>query len=39
MEFRVIWEIDVDADSPKQAVRQARAMQLSPDMPATVFDV
>jgi hypothetical protein len=39
MEFRVIWEIDVDADSPKQAVQQARAMQLSPDMPATVFDV
>jgi hypothetical protein len=39
MEFRVIWEIDVDADSPKQAVQQARAIQLSPDMPATVFDV
>jgi hypothetical protein len=39
MEFRVIWEIDIDADSPKQAVQQARAIQLSPDMPATVFDV
>lgn len=39
MEFRVIWEIDVDADSPKQAVQQARAIQLSPDMKATVFDV
>jgi hypothetical protein len=39
MEFRVIWEIDIDADSPEQAVQQARAIQLSPDMPATVFDV
>jgi hypothetical protein len=39
MEFRVIWEIDIDADSPSLAVQQARAIQLSSDMPATVFDV
>jgi hypothetical protein len=39
MEFRVIWEIDIDAESAKQAVQHARAIQLSPDMPATVFDV
>jgi hypothetical protein len=39
MEFRVIWEIDIDADSPKLAVQQARAIQLSSDVPATVFDV
>jgi hypothetical protein len=39
MEFRVIWEVDIDADSPKQAIEKARAMQLEQDMPATVFDV
>lgn len=39
MKFRVIWEIDIYADSPKQAVQQARAIQLHPEMPATVFDV
>ena len=39
MEFRVIWEIDIHADSPKQAVEGARAVQLRPDMPATVFEV
>jgi hypothetical protein len=39
MEFRVIWEVDIDADSPKQAIEKARAVQLEPDMPATVFDV
>jgi hypothetical protein len=39
MEFRVIWEIDIDAGSPQQAVQLARAIQLNPIMPATVFDV
>jgi len=39
MEFRVIWEIDIHADSPKQAAEAARAVQLRPDMPATVFEV
>jgi hypothetical protein len=39
MEFRVIWEIDIHADSPNQAVEAAREVQLSPDMPATVFEV
>jgi hypothetical protein len=39
MEFRVIWEIDIEADSPKQAVEEARAVQLRRDMPATVFEV
>ena len=37
MEFRVIWEIEIHADSPEQAVQEARAVQLKPDMPATVF--
>jgi hypothetical protein len=39
MEFRVIWEIDIDAKGPKEAAQQARAIQLTPDMSATVFDV
>jgi hypothetical protein len=39
MQFRVIWEIDIDADEPKDAAQQARAIQLTPGMSATVFDV
>jgi hypothetical protein len=39
MEFRVIWEIDIHADSPKQAAEAAREVQLRPDLPATVFEV
>jgi hypothetical protein len=39
MEFRVIWEIDIDAEGIKEAVAQARATQLTPGMSATVFDV
>jgi hypothetical protein len=39
MEFRVIWEIDIDAKGPKEAAQQARAIQLTPGMSATVFDV
>jgi hypothetical protein len=39
MQFRVIWEIDIDAEGPKEAVQQARAIQLTPGMSATVFDV
>jgi hypothetical protein len=39
MEFRVIWEIDIEADGTKEAAQQARAIQLTPGMWATVFDV
>jgi hypothetical protein len=39
LEFRVIWEIDMDAEGPKEAAQQARAIQLTPGMSATVFDV
>jgi hypothetical protein len=39
MEFRVIWEIDIEAEGAKEAVQQARAIQLTPGMSATVFDV
>ena len=39
MEFRVIWEIDIHAEGPKEAAQEARAIQLTPGMSATVFDV
>jgi hypothetical protein len=39
MEFRVIWEIDINAEGPKEAVWEARAIQLTPGMSATIFDV
>jgi hypothetical protein len=39
MEFRVIWEIDIEAEGVKEAAHQARAIQLTPGMSATVFDV
>lgn len=39
MEFRVIWEIEIEADSPKHAAEQARALQMNPGMPATIFEV
>jgi hypothetical protein len=39
MEFRVIWEIDIDADSPKAAAQEARALQLKVNTSATVFDI
>ena len=38
MEFRVIWEIDIDAHSPREAAEAARAEQ-GRDTSATVFDV
>jgi hypothetical protein len=39
MQFRVIWEIDIDAEGPKEAAQEARVVQLTPGMSATVFDV
>ena len=39
MEFRVIWEVEIEADSPKEAAQAARVIQLTPGMSATVFDV
>jgi hypothetical protein len=39
LEFRVIWEIEMEADTPEQAAQQARAAQLRPDSSATVFEV
>ena len=39
MEFRVIWEIEIEAEGPKEAAQKARAIQLTRGMSATVFDV
>jgi hypothetical protein len=39
MEFRVIWEIDIEADNPTAAAQEARALQLKRHTSATVFDV
>jgi hypothetical protein len=39
LEFHVIWEIEIEAGSPKEAAQEARIIQLTPSMSATVFDV
>ena len=37
--YRVSWESDIDADSPRGAAEKARAIQRDPESLATVFDV
>jgi hypothetical protein len=37
--YHIIWEIDVQADSPEEAAYKALAMQRNPESTATVFDV
>jgi hypothetical protein len=37
--FRVVWEVDVDADTPLEAAREAFAMMTDPDSTAVVFSV
>lgn len=37
--YRVVWEIDVDAEDPKEAAEVARFFQTAPDTTATIFDV
>ena len=39
MEYRVNWTIDVEAGTPKQAAKQALAIQRDPESAATAFDV
>ena len=39
MEFHVIWEVNIDADNPKAAAQEARALQLKTYTSATVFGV
>lgn len=37
--YLVTWEIDMDADSPEEAARDALRIQRKADSIATVFDV
>lgn len=37
--YKVIWEIDIDADTPLEAAKQAEEIQKSPESTATVFGV
>ncbi len=38
-EYVVIWRVELDADSPYDAARQARNIQLDPESAATLFEV
>lgn len=38
-EYRITWEIDLHANTPEEAARAARAIQLRADSMATVFEV
>jgi len=37
--YRVVWEIDIDAKSPKEAVKQALQIQRDSGSEATYFEV
>jgi len=39
MQFRVQWNIDIEAGTAEQAAAQALAIQRDPESNATVFDV
>jgi hypothetical protein len=39
MTYRVTWEIDIEADSARDAARKAQEIQLDPSSTATVFKV
>jgi len=39
MEYRIKWEIDLEADSPEQAARLAQAIQRDPKSTASIFEV
>jgi hypothetical protein len=38
LEFRVIWEVAIEAENPIEAAQEARIIQLTPGMSATAFD-
>jgi hypothetical protein len=37
--YHVVWEIDIYAQSPREAAKEAQAIQQDTDSTATVFDV
>ena len=39
MNYRVTWEIDIEADSPLEAAQEAREMQADPESTATIYTV
>lgn len=38
-EFRVVWEIDVEAEDPLSAIHEARKLRDNPDTTATIYSV
>lgn len=39
MTYRITWLIDIEADSPRDAVEEALRIQRDPESIATVFEV
>lgn len=39
MTYHVVWEIDIDADTPYEAAQMAQHYQQLPNTTATVFEV
>jgi len=37
--YRVQWEIDLEADSPEEAAREALRIQRNPESIATVYEI
>lgn len=37
--YHVVWEIDINARSPREAAKEAQAIQQDRDSTATLFDV
>ncbi len=37
--YRVVWQIDVEADSYEDAAKQAKEIQLDPESAANVFHI
>jgi hypothetical protein len=37
--YRVMWSIDIEADTPESAAEQALTMQRDPESTATVFAI
>lgn len=38
-EYRVKWDIDIEADSPREAAKEALSIQRDPGSEAVVFEV
>ena len=39
MKYRVVWEIDIFAETPLEAAEAARSIQLDPASMATIFEI